>query len=134
MIEHLLCNAILLHAPKTSQSYYNFSNYARKNAKIVQIFSFFLRFAQFPALFHQNYPSLPLFHLSFPIALPRKTASQVIRAAIFLAFTKRKRPFGRLQSFAVFLYVVQAQRDNLENNLHHYLFPILFFFSFHFQS
>ena len=34
----------------------------------------------------------------------------------------------------VFLYVVQAQRDDFENNLHHYFFPILFLlFSFHFQ-
>ena len=35
----------------------------------------------------------------------------------------------------VFFYVVQAQRDDFEDDLHHYFFPVLFlFFSFHFQS
>ena len=34
----------------------------------------------------------------------------------------------------VFLNVVQAQRDNFENNLHNYFFPILLLlFSFHFR-
>ena len=34
----------------------------------------------------------------------------------------------------VFFYVVQAQRNDFEDDLHHYFFPIRFlFFSFHFQ-
>lgn len=34
----------------------------------------------------------------------------------------------------VFLYVVQAQRDNFEDDFHHYFFPILFLlFSLHFR-
>ena len=34
----------------------------------------------------------------------------------------------------VFLHVVQTQRDNFENDLHHYFFPILLLlFSFHFR-
>ena len=34
----------------------------------------------------------------------------------------------------VFLYVVQAQRDDFENDFHYYFLPVLFlFFSFHFR-
>ena len=36
-----------------------------------------------------------------------------------------------LRLIAVFLYVVETQRDDFEDDVHEDLFPILLFFSFH---